>query len=115
MGRITFRRRFTIIPGFLYLNINRNSWSWTTRVGPVSHNRSSTGRRTTSVNLPGRGVGYRHISTAGGRHRGRSDAPPDHRGLSEEEQNLQEQREAMRQLIAQRRAEIRRNMRRGRS
>jgi len=98
MGRITFRRRFTIIPGLLYLNVNRASWSITTRVGPVGHTRSSTGRRTTSVNLPGRGVGYRHTSTAAGRHRGQTD----------EEQETEATREELRRRIAARRANIRR-------
>lgn len=115
MGRITFRRRITIIPGFLYLNINRSSWSWTTAAGPVRHTRSSTGRRTTSVNLPGRGVGYRHTTTAAGRHRGRSETPGDHRGQSEEQRAADERREALRAQIAERRADIRRRGWRGRS
>jgi hypothetical protein len=112
MGRITFRRRFTIIPNFLYLNINRGSWSITTRVGPVGHTRSSTGRRTTSVNLPGRGVGYRHTTTAAGRHRGRSETPGDHRGRTEEERAADERREDLQRRVAQRREEIRRGWRR---
>lgn len=91
MGYITFRRRFTIIPGFLYLNINRRSWSWTTAAGPVRHTRSSTGRRTTSVNLPGKGVGYRHTTTAAnGRHRSTG-----HRGMTEEEREYEQARAAL--------------------
>jgi hypothetical protein len=92
---VTFRRRFTIIPGLLYLNINRRSWSITTRLGPVGHTRSSTGRRTTSVNLPGRGVGYRTTSTASQRRR------------------QAEEREDLRRRIDERRAQIRRGRRRG--
>lgn len=91
MGRITFRRRFTIIPGLLYLNVNRMSWSITTRVGPVGHTRSSTGRRTTSVNLPGRGVGYRHTTTAAGRHAGRTE---EQRQTDETRAELQRRKDA---------------------
>jgi hypothetical protein len=89
---LTFHWRFTIIPGFLYLNINRRSWSWTTAAGPVRHTRSSTGRRTTSVNLPGKGLGYRHTTTApNGRHR----AADGHRGMTEEEREYERTRAAL--------------------
>lgn len=60
---VTFHKKITIIPGLLYVNVNRRSVSVTTALGPLRHTRSSNGRRTTSVNLPGKGVGYRHTST----------------------------------------------------
>lgn len=55
---ITFRKSFRIFPG-VRLNINRRSWSVTLggRGGP-RHTISSTGRRTTSMDLPGP-FGYR--------------------------------------------------------
>lgn len=59
---ITFRKSIRIFPG-VRLNINRRSWSITvgTRNGP-RYTRSSTGRDTTSMNLPG-GLGYRSTRT----------------------------------------------------
>ncbi|WP_171117819.1 MULTISPECIES: DUF4236 domain-containing protein [unclassified Streptomyces] len=56
---ITFRKSFRILPG-VRLNINRRSWSITlgARSGP-RHTISSTGRRTTSIDLPGP-FGFRH-------------------------------------------------------
>lgn len=50
---ITFRKSFRIFPG-VRLNINRHSWSITLggSSGP-RHTISSTGRRTTSMDLPG--------------------------------------------------------------
>lgn len=50
---LTFRKSFQILPG-VRLNINRHSWSVTTggKHGP-KRTRSSTGRRTTSMDLPG--------------------------------------------------------------
>lgn len=50
---LTFRKSFRILPG-VRLNINKKSWSITTggKNGP-RHTRSSTGRRTTSMDLPG--------------------------------------------------------------
>jgi len=50
---LTFRRSIRILPG-VRLNINKKSWSITTggRNGP-RHTSSSTGRRTTSMDLPG--------------------------------------------------------------
>ncbi|MFJ4961724.1 DUF4236 domain-containing protein [Streptomyces sp. NPDC088729] len=50
---ITFRKSFQILPG-VRLNVGRRSWSITTggRRGP-RRTVSSTGRRTTSMNLPG--------------------------------------------------------------
>jgi hypothetical protein len=50
---ITFRKSFRILPG-VRLNINRRSWSVTLggRNGP-KYTRSSTGRDTTSMDLPG--------------------------------------------------------------
>lgn len=55
---ITFRKSFRILPG-VRLNINRRSWSITVgaRNGP-RYTQSSTGRDTTSFNLPG-GFGWR--------------------------------------------------------
>lgn len=50
---ITFRKSFRILPG-VRININRRSWSVTLggKNGP-HYTRSSTGRRTTSWDLPG--------------------------------------------------------------
>ncbi|WP_326806674.1 DUF4236 domain-containing protein [Streptomyces sp. NBC_01775] len=65
---VTFRRSIRILPG-VRLNVGRRSWSIT--VGPKNGPKrtwSSTGRRTTSVDLPGP-FGYRHTST---RRRGES-------------------------------------------
>ncbi|WP_181767167.1 DUF4236 domain-containing protein [Streptomyces albidus (ex Kaewkla and Franco 2022)] len=60
---LTFRKSFRILPG-VRLNINRKSWSVTTggKNGP-RRTVSSTGRRTTSMDLPGP-FGYRRTSTA---------------------------------------------------
>ncbi|MFI7235768.1 DUF4236 domain-containing protein [Streptomyces cyaneofuscatus] len=50
---ITFRKSFRILPG-VRLNINRRSWSITTGGGRGPRRTvSSTGRRTTSMDLPG--------------------------------------------------------------
>ncbi|MFD3638230.1 DUF4236 domain-containing protein [Streptomyces griseus] len=55
---ITFRKSFRILPG-VRLNINRLSWSITLGAGRgPRHTISSTGRRTTSLDLPGP-FGYR--------------------------------------------------------
>jgi hypothetical protein len=59
---LTFRKSFTVIPHLLKYNVNARSRSWTLRVGPFSRTWSSTGRRTTSVNLPGP-AGYRRTTT----------------------------------------------------
>lgn len=50
---LTFRKSFHILPG-VRVNISRRSWSVTTggRHGP-RRTTSSTGRRTTSMDLPG--------------------------------------------------------------
>ncbi|EPH46868.1 DUF4236 domain-containing protein [Streptomyces aurantiacus] len=50
---ITFRKSLRLLPG-VRLNINRHSWSITLggKNGP-RHTVSSTGRRTTSADLPG--------------------------------------------------------------
>jgi hypothetical protein len=55
---ITFRKSFRILPG-VRMNVNRKSVSFTTgsRRGP-RRTYSSTGRRTTSMDLPGP-FGYR--------------------------------------------------------
>ena len=59
---LTFRKSFRILPG-VRLNINRRSWSITLggSKGP-RHTISSTGRRTTSMDLPGP-FGYRSTRT----------------------------------------------------
>ncbi|WP_030381665.1 MULTISPECIES: DUF4236 domain-containing protein [unclassified Streptomyces] len=64
---LTFRKSFRILPG-VRLNINKKSWSLTTggRNGP-RHTHSSTGRRTTSMDLPGP-FGWRRTHSARGRH-----------------------------------------------
>ncbi|MGC9439513.1 DUF4236 domain-containing protein [Streptomyces sp. WG5] len=50
---LTFRKSFRILPG-VRLNINKHSWSVTTGGGKgPRHTRSSTGRRTTSWDMPG--------------------------------------------------------------
>ncbi|MFJ8923881.1 DUF4236 domain-containing protein [Streptomyces sp. NPDC102415] len=55
---LTFRKSFRILPG-VRLNINRRSWSITLGVGSGPHHTiSSTGRDTTSLDLPGP-FGYR--------------------------------------------------------
>ncbi|MFE8953493.1 MULTISPECIES: DUF4236 domain-containing protein [Streptomyces] len=58
---LTFRKSFRILPG-VRLNINKKSWSITTggRNGP-RYTRSSTGRHTTSMDLPGP-FGWRRTS-----------------------------------------------------
>ena len=59
---ITFRKSFRILPG-VRLNINRRSWSVPLGGGKgPRHTISSTGRRTTSMDLPGP-FGYRSTST----------------------------------------------------
>jgi Protein of unknown function (DUF4236) len=59
---ITFRKSFRILPG-VRLNFNAKSWSVTFggKHGP-HYTRSSTGRRTTSMDLPGP-FGYRKTTT----------------------------------------------------
>ncbi|SCK33417.1 Protein of unknown function [Streptomyces sp. WMMB 714] len=68
---LTFRKSFRILPG-VRLNINRKSWSVTTGSGNgPRHTVSSTGRRTTSMDLPGP-FGYRSTTTKRGRNRSRT-------------------------------------------
>lgn len=56
---LTFRKSIRILPG-VRLNINRRSWSITLGSGKgPRHTISSTGRRTTSFDLPGP-FGFRH-------------------------------------------------------
>lgn len=59
---ITFRKSFRILPG-VRLNINAKSWSVTLggKGGP-HYTASSTGRRTTSMDLPGP-FGFRKTTT----------------------------------------------------
>lgn len=64
---ITFRKRIKIFPG-LYLNIGKSSMSITTKIGPFAKTWSTSGRNTTSVNLPGP-AGYRSTSTRASRNR----------------------------------------------
>lgn len=113
-----FRRSIPIIPGFLYWNINARSMSLTGRAGPVSRTWSSTGRRTTNVNLPGRGGSMRSVSTPASRRRRREDeAEGRHRGpadyRTDEERATDAEREELRRRIAARRENIRRMRRRG--
>ncbi|HTE57003.1 MAG TPA: DUF4236 domain-containing protein [Kofleriaceae bacterium] len=66
---ITFRKSFQVFPG-IRLNINAKSISRTFGLkGGPHHTRSSTGRHTTSMNLPGP-FGYRSTSTRSRRRRG---------------------------------------------
>ncbi|MFJ9037961.1 DUF4236 domain-containing protein [Streptomyces sp. NPDC102406] len=59
---ITFRKSFRILPG-VRLNINAKSISWTFGFkGGPHHTRSSTGRHTTSMDLPGP-FGWRKTTT----------------------------------------------------
>jgi hypothetical protein len=61
---ITFRKSFRVLPG-VRVNIGAKSWSVT--VGPRNGPKrtwSSTGRTTTSVNLPGP-FGYRRTTRRG--------------------------------------------------
>ncbi|MHA4779645.1 DUF4236 domain-containing protein [Streptomyces sp. MSC1_001] len=62
---LTFRKSFRILPG-VRLNINRRSLSITTGGGKYGPRRthSTTGRRTTSVDLPGP-FGWRKTSRRG--------------------------------------------------
>lgn len=92
-----YSRRIPIIPGLLYLNVNARSLSLTGRLGPVSHTRSTSGRRTTSVGLPGRGS-LRSVSTAAGRHAGRTE---EQRQTDETRAELQRRKDA---ALARRRA-----------
>jgi Protein of unknown function (DUF4236) len=57
----TFRKSVKIFPG-VRLNLNKNSVSITLRLGPFHKTWSTTGRRTTSVDLPGP-VNYRRTRT----------------------------------------------------
>jgi hypothetical protein len=59
---ITFRKSFRVLPG-VRVNIGLRSWSITLGGKNTPHyTRSSTGRRTTSMNLPG-GFGWRKTTT----------------------------------------------------
>ena len=60
---VTFRKSFKIFPG-VTLNINRKSWSITYggKNGGPRVTKSSSGRRTTSMDLPGP-FGYRKTTT----------------------------------------------------
>ncbi|HEV7627471.1 MAG TPA: DUF4236 domain-containing protein [Streptomyces sp.] len=68
---LTFRKSFRILPG-VRLNINRKSVSVTTggQNGP-RRTVSSSGRRSTSMDLPGP-FGYRRTTTRRSRRRSRS-------------------------------------------
>lgn len=65
---LTFRKSFQIFPG-IRINLNRKSRSITFgfKNGP-HYTRSSTGRRTTSMDLPGP-LGYRRTTTRRSRNR----------------------------------------------
>ncbi|MEU0741569.1 DUF4236 domain-containing protein [Streptomyces sp. NPDC006134] len=59
---LTFRKSFRILPG-VRLNLNKGSWSLTIGDGRgPRYTHSSTGRRTTSMDLPGP-FGWRHTRT----------------------------------------------------
>lgn len=59
---LTFRKSFQILPG-VRINLNRHSRSVTFGFkGGPHYTRSSTGRRTTSMDLPGP-FGFRRTST----------------------------------------------------
>jgi hypothetical protein len=59
---VTFRKSFRVFPG-VRLNINARSWSVTFGFGHGPHHTvSSTGRRTTSMDLPGP-FGFRRTRT----------------------------------------------------
>ncbi|GAB2827258.1 DUF4236 domain-containing protein [Streptomyces daliensis] len=67
---LTFRKSFRILPG-VRLNINRRSVSFTMgHKGGPKRTVSSTGRRTTSMDLPGP-FGYRNTTTRSSRRRAR--------------------------------------------
>ncbi|MFL5964505.1 MAG: DUF4236 domain-containing protein [Gaiellaceae bacterium] len=66
MGSFRFRRTVKIAPG-LRLNINKKSVGLSAGTGGVRYSINSSGRRTTSVGLPGTGLSYQHRS--GGRRR----------------------------------------------
>lgn len=68
---VTFRKRIKLFPG-LYLNVGKKSMSITTKIGPFAKTWSTSGRHTTSVNLPGP-LGYRTQTTAAGRRRAKRD------------------------------------------
>lgn len=83
---LTFRKRFHLFGPF-WLNVGKKSFSLSTKVGPASRTVSTSGRRTTSVNLPGP-LGYRKVTTA--KHRGAADGQPRHRGMTEEEREYEQ-------------------------
>jgi len=61
---ITFRKSFRVLPG---VRVNVGAKSWSVTVGPRNGPKrtwSSTGRTTTSVNLPGP-FGYRRTTRRG--------------------------------------------------
>ena len=101
---LRFTKRKSFLGGLFTLNFNKKSISLTTRVGPVSHTRSTNGRHTTSVSGPGP-ASIRKVTTpasrAAGRHRrDTSDETPDERAAA--------RRENLRLRAAARRANIRR-------
>ena len=57
---LTFRKRIRILPG-VYLNLGKKSASVSAKVGPFRVTRSTTGRTTTSADLPGP-FGYRRTT-----------------------------------------------------
>lgn len=98
----TYRKRIKLLPG-LYLNVGKKSVSLTVKAGPASKTFSSTGRHTTSVNLPG-GAGYRSTSTRGGRAR--------HRMAADEQRELRNDELRLQLSEARRRRDERRALRR---
>lgn len=114
--RLRFNRRSSWWGPFR-INFNKKGISLTTKIGPFSHTASTDGRRTTNVSTPVKGASFRSVSTAKGRHRGRSETPASHRGPSDEEREAEATREELRRRIAQRQSNIRalRARRRGQS
>lgn len=58
---LKFRKSYKIAPG-VKVNINKKSSSVSFGGKGVHHSISSTGRKTTSVGIPGSGIGYTHSS-----------------------------------------------------
>lgn len=100
------------------LRLNKTGVSLTTKIGPVSQTRSTNGRRTTNVSLPGKGASLRSVSTPASRRRHRrseDDTGARHRGQpdprTDQEREEDVTREELRRRIAERRASIRRRRR----
>lgn len=64
---LRFRKSFKIAPG-VKLNLNKKSTSVTFGGKGFHHTISSSGRKTTSVGIPGTGLYYQDVSTSGNSH-----------------------------------------------